>query len=329
MHIAILGAGITGLTLARTLSLGLAARGGGPSIRISVLEGGDRTGGRVQTQRKSVGGTDAIFEQGPRTLRPTGAAGLRTLRLLGDLGLTEEVLQVGKDAPAARKRYLYVGGRLLLLPSSVIDAIKASFSGPLKGLVGSILREAFIPPRDKMLKDESVRDFFARRFPGSEGIQMAGSAMMHGIYAGDYRRLSIRSCLPSVWDAEGRSGSLVRGMLLPSTQDASTANAQQEKEAREELRAKYPRLMDIADTSAIYSLRSGLSRITDALTRSLLESSIVTLRSSSPVVQMRPSDKGVKVRNDPRWRGEPDGMGWARGDTLLMQFNCTHWIPMG
>ncbi|RKP13933.1 hypothetical protein BJ684DRAFT_9356 [Piptocephalis cylindrospora] len=289
MHIAILGAGITGLTLARTLSLGLVGRGGGP-IRISVLEGQGRVGGWVQTQRKSVAGEDAVFEQGPRTLRPSGPAGLRTLRLLGDLGLAEDVVQVGKGAPAARKRYLYVQGRLLRLPASILDTVKASASGPLKGLVGSVLREPFIPGRPRDLEDESVQDFFARRFPGADGIQLAASAMMHGIYAGDYRKLSVRSCLPSLWEAEGRSGSLVRGMLLSGSK-ATT----EEDEARHALKIHYPQLMEMAETSAIYSLRQGLSGITDALNQVAIQSPIVTMRPSSPVTKVILDESKAKV----------------------------------
>ena len=38
--------------------------------------------------------------------------------------------------------------------------------------------------------------------------------MCRGIFAGDIKKLSIKSCLPMVYNLEETSGSLVKGLLL-------------------------------------------------------------------------------------------------------------------
>lgn len=67
-------------------------------------------------------------------------------------------------------------------------------------------------------QDEAIYDFMARRF----GVRTAElmEPMVLGIFAGNIRKLSMRSCFPEIWDmAQARASitgsaySLVRGML--------------------------------------------------------------------------------------------------------------------
>jgi protoporphyrinogen/coproporphyrinogen III oxidase len=54
-----------------------------------------------------------------------------------------------------------------------------------------------------------------RRF-GASFARLFGSALVHGIYAADSRKLSVRAAFPSLWAAEERGwGSIVRGFLMP------------------------------------------------------------------------------------------------------------------
>jgi oxygen-dependent protoporphyrinogen oxidase len=75
-HVAVLGAGITGLSsafhLARTF----------PRTKITLLEERPRVGGWINSQRiKLLDGRSVLLEAGPRTLRPNSKALLELVRL--------------------------------------------------------------------------------------------------------------------------------------------------------------------------------------------------------------------------------------------------------
>lgn len=74
--IAVLGGGITGLASAFYLSRSL------PNAKITVVEASSRLGGWLNSQSVDVGDGNVVFEQGPRTLRPTIPNGLVTLDLV-------------------------------------------------------------------------------------------------------------------------------------------------------------------------------------------------------------------------------------------------------
>lgn len=74
--VAVLGGGITGLASAFYLSEEL------PDAKITLYEGSSRLGGWLQSKHIDVGNGQVVFEQGPRTLRPTSPNGLLTLDLV-------------------------------------------------------------------------------------------------------------------------------------------------------------------------------------------------------------------------------------------------------
>ena len=79
--IAVLGGGISGLTAAFTLSRRLPR----DQYRIIVAEASSRLGGPGQSERISVLGEDgprALYEWGPRSIRPVGYKGRRTIELV-------------------------------------------------------------------------------------------------------------------------------------------------------------------------------------------------------------------------------------------------------
>lgn len=71
-----LGGGITGLASAFYLSQEL------PDAKITLYEASPRLGGWLQSRRIDVGNGEVVFEQGPRTLRPTTPSGYLTLDLV-------------------------------------------------------------------------------------------------------------------------------------------------------------------------------------------------------------------------------------------------------
>lgn len=74
--IAVLGAGITGLTTAYLLADTF------PKLRITLIESKDTLGGWVRSRKVDVGDGEVIFEQGPRSLRPQPPNGTLALRIV-------------------------------------------------------------------------------------------------------------------------------------------------------------------------------------------------------------------------------------------------------
>ncbi len=183
MKILILGGGISGLSAAWFL------KKKHPKARITLLEKTDRLGGWIRTDREN----GYLIERGPRTFQAGRSPHL--LQLIRDLGLEAEM--IGSD-PAAAKRYLWHRGKL------------RSFSSLLPRLLPVLLREPFIPPNTK--PDESIYDFAARRF-SKTAADLLFDPMTLGIYAGDIRKLSLKSCFPKFDEWERQHGSLVKAMF--------------------------------------------------------------------------------------------------------------------
>ncbi|XP_075699491.1 protoporphyrinogen oxidase [Rhinoderma darwinii] len=198
--VVVAGGGISGLTACYHL-----VKNGAVS-RVILLEGSDRLGGWMRSTRTEDG---AVFEHGPRGMRPAGLVGKNTLCMISDLGLEDDLLPVPRNHPAAKNRYLYVNQSLHKLPSSLGGVLRTipPFTRPLF-LCG--LRDLTAPRGNK--EDESVHDFFSRRF-GKELADIVIDSLCRGVFAGDCRTLSLRSCFPFLYAAEREKRSVVLGMV--------------------------------------------------------------------------------------------------------------------
>ncbi|XP_058716341.1 protoporphyrinogen oxidase isoform X3 [Poecile atricapillus] len=150
--VAVVGGGISGLAACYHL-----LRAPRPP-KVLLLEASGRFGGWLQSTRTPEG---AVFEHGPRGVRPAGAAGAQTLHMVSELGLAGDVLAVPGDHPASRNRFLYRGGTLHPLPSGLGGLLRAvpPFS---RALFWSVLRDLLTPPGTE--PDESAHAFAQRRF---------------------------------------------------------------------------------------------------------------------------------------------------------------------
>lgn len=186
----IIGAGITGLTCAYELRK--------HKKDVLLLEAASSVGGKIATDRDS----GYLLEAGPNSLR-VDSEDINTM--LAELGLAERVLEA---SPNAQKRFILRDGRWVQVPDSPGSAITT----PLFSLTGKlrILAEPFIARGTA--EDESIQSFITRRL-GREVFQYAADPFVTGIYAGDTSSLSMRHTFPSMWNAERKSGSLIRGML--------------------------------------------------------------------------------------------------------------------
>ena len=150
-------------------------------------------------------GGSVLFETGPHTIRPSTIAGFAGLELVQQIGLDKEISWVRKDSLAAKRQYIKYKGRLVLLrPPKRFFPDSYLFTEPLlRKAIGGVLKFALTAPRRPAgMEDESIASFFRRRF-NKHIAQNFVSALVHGVYAGDYERLSMRSSFLRVfWDME-------------------------------------------------------------------------------------------------------------------------------
>lgn len=181
MKTLILGGGISGLSAAWFL------RKKDPHAQITLLEKTDRLGGWIQTVTRE----EVLFEKGPRTFLTRKCPQL--LSLIQEVGLEKELIF---SDPHAAKRYLWTDGQL------------CSLSSFWPRLLLPLLKEPWIPSGRE--EDESIHAFATRRF-NSWVADTLFDPLTLGIYAGDSKTLSLRSCFPLLFDWERTHGSLLKG----------------------------------------------------------------------------------------------------------------------
>lgn len=190
--VAIIGAGITGLTAAFNLK-----RQGVP---VTVYEASDRVGGAIQSLRQ--GGYLAEF--GPNTILETSP---KIGQLVRDAGLQERRLDPDPNASA---RYVVRYRRPIAMPGSPLGFFTTGLF-TLKAKA-AVLREPFVPAR-RDGQEESIAQFVVRRL-GQEFLDHAIDALVAGVYAGDPHKLSVQQAFPKLGQLEARYGSLIKGQLF-------------------------------------------------------------------------------------------------------------------
>ncbi|GFQ75788.1 protoporphyrinogen oxidase [Trichonephila clavata] len=199
--VGILGGGISGLSCAYYLK----TLGQSKIKYIVLLDKSKKFGGWIQTTRFPDGAT---FEHGPRTLRSGTKSGYNALVLADELALSSRILPVTREHPTAKKNFILANNQLHTLPdASSLIRTKPPFS---KSLIRYIFKE--ITTKKSDLVDETVYSFFERRM-GEEIAKYICDPMCRGITAGNARELSIRSTFPSIYEAEKKHGSVVKGFL--------------------------------------------------------------------------------------------------------------------
>ncbi|XP_072317270.1 protoporphyrinogen oxidase [Eucyclogobius newberryi] len=270
--VAVLGGGIGGLAAAHYLSRSA------PAAKVVLLEQSGRFGGWLWSSRRSDG---AVFELGPRGVRPVGPVGRNTLNLVEELGLEHEVLPVTYSHVASQSRFLFVRGQLWKMPAGLSGLLKTTppFSRPL---LPQLLKEVFVPKGKE--DDESLHSFVSRRF-SAELADIAVDSLCRGVFAGDCRRLSVGACFPDLLRAERRRGSVLLGMLLGSGAKPEVAPGPLAQRAQREHWAQW-------------SLRRGLESLPEALVQSLEQNIGVELHAQAPVKGLEPTDSGWRIRSE-------------------------------
>jgi oxygen-dependent protoporphyrinogen oxidase len=190
--VAIIGAGITGLTAAFYLK-----RSGVP---VTVYEASDRVGGAIQSIRTE----GYLAEFGPNTILETSP---KVTQLVIDAGLASRRLD---PDPKASARYVVRYQRPIEMPGSPLGFFTTKLFTARAKL--AVLREPFVAPR-RDGKEESVAEFVVRRL-GKEFLDHAIDALVAGVYAGDPYKLSVPQAFPKLGQLEARYGSLIKGQIF-------------------------------------------------------------------------------------------------------------------
>jgi oxygen-dependent protoporphyrinogen oxidase len=190
--VAIIGAGITGLTAAFYLKR--------KGVAVTVYEASSRVGGVIQSLRKD----GYLAEFGPNTLLETSP---KIAQLVRDAGLQSRRLD---PDPKAEARYVVRYQRPIAMPAKPLGflttdlfTLKAKFA---------VLREPFVKPRRDGV-EESIGQFVTRRF-NQEFLDNAIDALVAGIYAGDPNKLSVTHAFPKLKALEDNYGSMIKGQIL-------------------------------------------------------------------------------------------------------------------
>lgn len=205
--VAVVGGGISGLAYGYFLTR---LR---PDVRISVFEISKQPGGWIKSETlHDQNGNGIILEKGPRTLRGVSNGTLLIIDILKRLGLSSSIEAMRATSVANRKFLLGHNSELVQVPSSVSSGVNFFLNELTSGVIGSVLREPFRRVKAPS-GDESIESFFQRRFGSRILTDNILSAVLHGIYAGDVAKLSVRSIFPRMVEMEKEHGSIIRSVM--------------------------------------------------------------------------------------------------------------------
>jgi oxygen-dependent protoporphyrinogen oxidase len=208
-HVAIVGGGLTGLSVAFRL------RQLAPGVAVTVFEPRDRAGGNVRTEDRD----GFRVEHGPNGFLDRTPS---VPNLVRDLGLADRLVAASEGS--RKNRYLFLRGALRKMPG-----------GPLGLLTSDLLSvrgkwELFTEPLRRSRPptgDESVAAFVTRR-AGKEAAEVFADALVTGIQAGDPGALSVAAAFPRLPKMEREAGSIVRGFFRAAKQRKRDALARGE-----------------------------------------------------------------------------------------------------
>ena len=225
--VAILGAGMAGLSFAYYL------KKYNSNVDFVILEKSTRVGGVVFSEKLN----ELVFEWGPRGVRPKGR-GQEVLELVEELGLWNELVFANDNA---KKRYLYHGDKLQVLPYSFWSLLSSPY---LKLFIKAIIKD-FTAVRFN--GDETIASFVDRHF-GIEFRALFFDSMVSGVWAGDIEKMSISATLPLLKELEARNGSIIKAL---STYKAKSFDS---KKYGKEVISK-----------ALFSFKGGMQTLVNAL----------------------------------------------------------------
>ncbi|MDX9748388.1 MAG: protoporphyrinogen oxidase [Paludibacter sp.] len=226
-------------------------------LRVLVLDNCDAPGGVIRSRYEDC----FLYESGPNTGVISSVA---LVRLFEELSLSFEVPRHYSHA-----RWIWKGNRWEPLPSGLLSAIKTplfTFSDKLRILAEPFRKKGTNP-------DETLAELVIRRM-GRSFLDYAIDPFISGIYAGDPTKLVTRYAMPKLYALEQTYGSFIKGSAAKARQHKST----EEKKV----------------TKEVFSLKGGLSKLTEALVGSVGEENIQCNCTKIEVSEPREGSYSVK-----------------------------------
>lgn len=330
--VAVLGAGILGLTFTYFLSK---LR---PDVNFEIFEKSNRPGGWMSLPHLHVSDTNEfiLLEKGPRTLRGVKNGSLFMIDILRSLNLQDQVEVIHKSSNANRKYITDAQGEIVQVPNSfrtTIDFFKRVQWVDGK-LIKGLIKEPFVKPSDQ---DETVEQFFRRRLGSTVLTDNVASAIIHGVYAGDIGKLSIKSVMPFLKDVESQSGSIVKHVLKSITKKRKN----DEPDLSVELQLYENLISPQADLQALQSnlkaypmikLKDGMESLPKHLANYLVNNTNTKIHYGTPVEQCDPKNGQVNGQSFDHIRSAINTHSLAQslplGNTLIPELKSVQYVSI-
>lgn len=216
-RVVVLGGGLAGLSYAHYLRTFLAFHKKEGSIsKITVLDANDYMGGSVKTK---VFDDDVVHELGPRSVRLVGVKAQNTGILIEQLGLSDRVMMVTQKSGAGKNRYVYKGGKLWIVPTSLtklFSKLPDSKTRMIGALKNDIMNRKCMDCSKYADNDPPLYDFVTYRF-GKDTAECVLDPLLRGITAGDVRQTSTKALFGDMLAKEQTYGSVMKGIIKPPT----------------------------------------------------------------------------------------------------------------
>lgn len=206
-NIAIIGAGLTGLTAAFYLKK--------HGIKFHVFDKNEHAGGVIKTHCEN----GFTFESGPNTgsmSRPEAAELFEDLKDDCTLEIADE---------NAKARWIWMNNRWHTIPSGLTGGITTplfSFSDKLR-LLGEPFRKKGTNP------EETIADLVRRRM-GETFLRNVVDPFISGVYSGDPEKLVTKYAIPKLYQLEQNYGSFIGGGIKKSREQKSDFEKKATKE---------------------------------------------------------------------------------------------------
>ncbi|KAI1279983.1 hypothetical protein F5Y07DRAFT_387216 [Xylaria sp. FL0933] len=309
-EIAVLGAGITGLTAAHYLARYA------KDAHITVYEASDEPGGWIKANRVEVEddegqGGHVLLQNGPRMLR-SGSSSMKydDLVLYDVLASLNMGDQIRHPQAVSNNRYIYYPDHLVKMPSeklsadSVLAAVQSYltepvWSGGLKAAYNFwVSYNKTLDPsyaqyaKTAVPEDESVAQFLTRILKDDRIVKNVVSGMMHGIYGGDINKLSAKhTVLEQLWYKFKRP--------LPPQDGYAWINTKEWYLLRDMLsgpnRLKIIELAESAVDWKLLAFEDGLVSLVKGLEEDLKKKSNVTFKYNEPVTSLKHENGKILV----------------------------------
>ena len=208
MRVVIVGGGIAGLAAAHALA---------GRAEVTVLEAGDRVGGKLRTSPIE----GLAVEEGAESFLARVPEGQRLAR---QVGLGHDLVH-----PATTSASLWIHGRLRPIPPNTLLGVPTDALGLVRSRVLSVrglLRAAadLVLPRAALPEDPTVGDFVGSRV-GREIVDRLVDPLLGGVYAGRADALSLRATVPQLVPILAEDRSLLLGAHRVRARTAPVAAA--------------------------------------------------------------------------------------------------------